>query len=496
MNYVISDIEPDSIPLGSEDPESIRSLRSFEDLIEPDSAIHINARDIQRVLDAVAQHTVILEPDGAHLIFANRATREYVGPDGLLTLEERFRATAHPDDFDALFGAYQKAFERGLQIEAEARIRNRAGEYRWFLHQLFPLRDEFGLIVRWCATRTDITDQRKSKEQAPGEHLALRQDIDAKAMFEEIVGTSSRLRAVLARVVKVAQTDSTVLITGETGTGKELVARAIHKRSDRSHRPFVSVNCAAIPKDLIASELFGHERGAFTGAVQRRVGRFEMAEGGTIFLDEIGELPAETQIALLRVLQEREYQRVGSNVAIRTNVRIIAATHRDLPAAIEAGTFRSDLFYRINVFPIELPALRERKEDIRLLAEYFIGRFAGNTGKRIKQIERKSMDRLQSYAWPGNIRELQNVIERSMILCDSEIFSLDESWLSAVHPAGRPLAQEIISQEKELIEAALSECKGRVSGPLGAAKKLRMPPSTLDSKIRALKIDKHRFHAN
>jgi transcriptional regulator with GAF, ATPase, and Fis domain len=315
-------------------------------------------------------------------------------------------------------------------------------------------------------------------------------------MFEEIVGTSPRLQAVLARVTKVARTDSTVLITGETGTGKELIARAIHKHSNRANRPFVSVNCAAIPRDLITSELFGHEKGAFTGALQRRIGRFELAEGGTLFLDEIGELPAETQVALLRVLQEREFQRVGSNQTIRANVRVIVATHRDLPAGLEAGTFRADLYYRINVFPLEVPALRDRKEDIRLLVEYFIDRYAHKSGKRIRKIEKKSLDRLQSYPWPGNIRELQNVIERSVILCDSENFSVDDSWLSTAQRSSRPLAQEMTSQEKELIEAALAECKGRVSGPAGAAAKLGIPPSTLDSKIRTLKIDKHRFYTN
>jgi formate hydrogenlyase transcriptional activator len=246
---------------------------------------------------------------------------------------------------------------------------------------------------------------------------------------------------------------------------------------------------------LIASELFGHEKGAFTGALQRRMGRFELAEGGSIFLDEIGELPAETQIALLRVLQEREFQRVGGNQSIRADVRVIAATHCDLPAAITAGAFRSDLFYRINVFPIEVPPLRERSEDIRLLVEYFIDRYASEAGKQIRHIEKKSMERLQSYSWPGNIRELQNVIERSVILCDNENFSVDESWLSPEAHPGQPLAHEMIAQEKLFIESALAECKGRVAGPSGAAARLGMPPSTLDSKIRALKIDKHRFRS-
>jgi PAS domain S-box-containing protein len=336
------------------------------------------------------------------------------------------------------------------------------------------------------------------KNQLQTENIALREEIDRASMFEEIVGTSPALRAVLSRVSRVAPTDSTVLITGETGTGKELIARAVHKRSQRSSRPFVSVNCSAIPRDLIASELFGHEKGAFTGATQRRSGRFELAEGGTIFLDEIGELPAETQIALLRVLQEREFERVGGTGSIRTNVRVVAATNRDLQAAIAAGTFRSDLFYRLNVFPIEVPPLRERREDIPVLVAYFIDRFARKAGKSIHSVNKMTMELLQSYPWPGNIRELQNVIERSVIVCDTENFSVDESWLSRQPLRSRPknqpeLSQKLADEEKEMIEAALRESGGRVSGPSGAAVKLGLPGSTLDSKIRSLRIDKNRF---
>ena len=317
-------------------------------------------------------------------------------------------------------------------------------------------------------------------------------------MFEEIVGTSPALHAVLSRVSKVAPTDSTVLITGETGTGKELIARAVHKRSQRSVRAFVSVNCAAIPRDLIASELFGHEKGAFTGATQRRIGRFELAEGGTIFLDEIGELPAETQIALLRVLQEHEFERVGGAGSMRTNVRVIAATNRDLEAGIAAGVFRSDLFYRLNVFPIEVPPLRERRQDIPVLVEYFIDRYARKAGKSFQTVNKKSLDLLQSYSWPGNIRELQNVIERSVIVCETETFSVDESWLSRRPSATEPkmqfdFSEKLVAQEKEMIEAALRETKGRVFGPSGAAAKLGMPGTTLDSKIKSLKISKNRF---
>jgi transcriptional regulator with GAF, ATPase, and Fis domain len=276
------------------------------------------------------------------------------------------------------------------------------------------------------------------------------------------------------------------------------VARAIHRRSDRAARAFVSVNCAAIPRDLIASEFFGHEKGAFTGATQQRLGRFELANGGTIFLDEVGELPAETQIALLRVLQEHEFERVGAAGTIHTNVRVIAATNRDLEAAIAAGTFRSDLFYRLNVFPIEMPCLRERREDIPLLVEYFINRFERQAGKSFQRVNKKSLDLLQSYPWPGNIRELQNVIERSVIVCETETFSVDESWLSRQPPATVPRSgleplRKLPSQEKEIIEAALRESGGRVYGPAGAAAKLGIPRSTLEHKIRSLKINKNRF---
>ncbi len=374
-------------------------------------------------------------------------------------------------------------------------MRRHDGEYRWFVYEIRPLRNEADQITRWCGTRIDIDDRKRKGERAEKENLVLREEIDKASMFEEIVGASPALQAVLARVSKVAKSDTTVLITGETGTGKELIARAIHKRSPRASRAFVSVNCAAIPRDLIASELFGHEKGAFTGALQRRLGRFELAEGGTIFLDEIGELNAETQVTLLRVLQEREFERVGGTTLIRANVRVIAATHRDLPASIAAGTFRSDLYYRINVFPIEVPPLRKRREDIRLLVGYFIDRYASRSGKKMMRIDKRTMESLQSYPWPGNIRELQNVIERSVIVSDTDEFAVDESWLSHEPTSLRPLAEDLVDQERERIEDALRRCKGRVSGPTGAAVALGMPASTLDSKIKTLKIDKRRYQS-
>jgi transcriptional regulator with GAF, ATPase, and Fis domain len=380
----------------------------------------------------------------------------------------------------------------------ELRVQAADGSYHWVLARFNPVRDEHGQIMRWYVAATDIDERKRAEERLQHENVALRDEIDKTSMFEEIVGTSPALQTVISHISKVAPSDSTVLLTGETGTGKELVARAIHRRSNRKSRAFISVNCAAIPRDLIASELFGHEKGAFTGATQQRSGRFELANGGTIFLDEVGELPAETQIALLCVLQEHEFERVGGTRQIRVDVRVIAATNRDLQDAIREGSFRSDLFYRLNVFPIEIPPLRERREDIPLLVEYFIDRYARKTGKYIRDINKKTLELLESYPWPGNIRELQNVIERSVLLCETEIFSIDESWLPQQPPLAEPknqieLSQSLLAQEKNMIEAALKESRGRVFGPSGAAANLGIPRSTLESKIRSLKIDKNRF---
>jgi sigma-54 dependent transcriptional regulator, acetoin dehydrogenase operon transcriptional activator AcoR len=326
---------------------------------------------------------------------------------------------------------------------------------------------------------------KQAAERVRNENLALR---------EEIVGASPALQAVLSRVSKVAPTNSTVLIAGETGTGKELIARAIHQRSQRATHAFVSLNCATIPQSLITSELFGHEKGAFTGAVQRRLGRFELAEGGTLFLDEVGDLPVETQIALLRVLQEREFERVGGTEILRADVRVIAATNRDLQRAVADGAFRSDLYYRLNVFPIELPPLRERKEDVPLLVNYFVDRYAKRAGKKIKHIQKKTLEILQEYSWPGNVRELQNVIERSLIIVDTDEFSVDKNWFSHEFQSSPRLGPiSGISTERNQIEAALAQTKGKVSGRQGAAAILGMPASTLESKIRALRINKHAY---
>jgi formate hydrogenlyase transcriptional activator len=453
-------------------------------------------KELRDIVDYVPQLIVIREPDGRS-IYANRATLDYLGRTFEEFLKPGFDQTViHPDDWDKVASTSQYG-SRAVQSELEARMKGKDGLYRWFLYRFNPLLDCDGRVLRWFVTGTEIEALKQAEERTQNENLALREAIDRVSMFEEIIGTSSALQAALARVNKAAPTESTILITGETGTGKELIARAIHKQSRRSSRAFVSVNCAAIPQSLIASELFGHEKGAFTGALQRRVGRFEMAQGGTLFLDEVGELPSETQITLLRVLQERQFERVGGNHPIPADVRVIAATNRDLQAAIGTAEFRSDLFYRLNVFPIDMPPLRDRPEDIPMLVEYFIDRYASEAGKKIRNISKRSMERLQSYPWPGNVRELQNVIERSVILCETEIFSVDESWLShhtdQPPPVGQPLVQMLATQEKALIETALAETRGQVSGPTGAAAKLSMRPSTLESKIRSLKINKHRF---
>jgi PAS domain S-box-containing protein len=462
--------------------------------------------EFRQMLDLSPQHVVVFGPGGERL-YANRIALNYRG----VTLEEWRQIPGtffnpsgsgfvHPDDRERVAHAYSdNARSGGSAYELELRMRGTDRNYRWFLVRYNPLHDDKRQITRWYLASIDIEDRKRAEERLQHENVALREEIDKASMFEEIVGTSPALKNVLSRISKVAPSDSTVLITGETGTGKELVARAIHRRSDRATRPFVSVNCAAIPRDLIASELFGHEKGAFTGATQQRLGRFELANGGTLFLDEVGELPVETQIALLRVLQEHEFERVGGSRRIRADVRVIAATNRDLQAAINAGSFRSDLFYRLNVFPIEIPSLRDRREDIPLLVEYFIDRYARKAGKTIKRVNKKTLELLQSYPWPGNIRELQNVIERSMILCETEIFSIDENWLPQPPPASPESKQQVelrrrlLVQEKDMIEAALKDTRGRVSGPTGSAAKLGIPRSTLESKIRSLKINKNRF---
>jgi PAS domain S-box-containing protein len=453
----------------------------------------------RRITDVIPQLIIVYSPEGRAL-YLNRGTLEYMG----LSLEEvqaeSFRdRVIHPDDVERFRIVRQNGLPKGIPFETEQRVRGKDGKYRWFLSRYNPLKDEQGRIIRWYATATDIDDRKVAEQRLQNENVVLREEVDRASMFEEIVGASAPLNTVLARVAKVAPTDSTVLITGETGTGKELVARAIHKRSHRAQRAFVSVNCAALAPSLISSELFGHEKGAFTGATQRRIGRFELANGGTLFLDEVGELPLDTQIALLRVLQEREFERVGGKERIKIDVRIIAATNRDLNVAQANGTFRSDLFYRLNVFPVHVPPLRERREDIAMLLEYFLHRYAHQARKVFKSIDKHTLDFFEAYDWPGNIRELQNIVERSVILSPDDVFCVDNSWLPSIPCSQRtPQTREDVSDddsehERKMIESALTQSRGRISGPRGAAATLGLPPSTLEARVKKLNIRKNRF---
>jgi formate hydrogenlyase transcriptional activator len=453
-------------------------------------------KELRQVLDLAPQMVAVF---GAHRerFYANSVALNYVGTDLEEWRQRPFGSELHPDDAERVTAAAEQALATGTPYQLEMRVRGGDGAYRRFLARYNPVCDNEGQPTRWIVAFADIEDRKRTEERLQQENAALRAEINQASMFEEIVGSSESLQKVLVQLSKVAITDSTVLLRGETGTGKELFARAIHKRSKRAARAFIGVNCGAIPLSLIASELFGHEKGAFTGATQRRLGRFEAAHRGTIFLDEVGDLPPDIQIALLRVLQEREIERVGGDKPIPVDVRVLAATHRNLEKLVSEGKFRQDLFYRLNVVPITVPSLRERSVDIPVLVEYLIARFGKKFGKTFRTIEKNTLRDLQVYEWPGNVRELQNVIERAVILSDSDTFAVDEAWLkrerSEVPHSSLALSGVLLAHEKETIEAALAESHGRVSGPAGAAAKLGVPTSTLDSKIKRLGIDKYRF---
>jgi PAS domain S-box-containing protein len=473
------------------------ALRKREDALRKrEDALRKREDELRQVVDLTPQVVAVYGPK-CERVYANRWALAYFGTtlDDWLQLPDA--SEVHPEDLPRLAVPMDDALTNGTAFELETRLRSADGSYRWFLARGNPVRDDRGAVTGWYVASTDIEERKKAEDRLRQENVALREEVDKASMFEEIVGASPALGAVLSRVAKVAGSDSTVLITGETGTGKELIARAIHRRSRRSSSAFVVVNCGAIPRELIASELFGHEKGAFTGAFQRRLGRFELADGGSLFLDEVGELSPEMQIALLRALQEREFERLGGRQRVRVDVRVIAATNRNLSVAIEEGRFREDLFYRLNVFPIDVPPLRQRTEDIPLLVRYLIDRYAQKAGKSIRRVNRKALHRLQSYPWPGNVRELQNVIERSVIVCESDEFTVDESWLStrSAIDGQLKLSSALAAQEKTIIEDALRATGGRVYGPSGAAARLGIPRSTLESRIRALKIDKTRFRA-
>jgi PAS domain S-box-containing protein len=481
-------------PSGSR--EFIGAVTDITERKTAEEKIRQQQAELRQVLDLAPQLVAVLGPNLERL-YLNSGALAYFGTTLDGWRQRNMGSEVHPDDLERVTAAAERGLSTRSAYEMEKRIRSGDGTYRWFLARYKPVCDHQGQLTRWYVVCTDIEDRKRTEERLQEENVALREEIDKASMFEEIVGTSPALTAVLSRVSKVAGSDTTVLITGETGTGKELVARAIHRRSDRSSKAFVAVNCTAIPRELIASELFGHEKGAFTGALQRRLGRFELANGGTIFLDEVGELSPDMQVSLLRVLQERELERVGGRDTIHVDVRVIAATNRDLIEAVADGSFRQDLFYRLNVFPLEMPPLRERKQDILMLVEYFIDRFARQAGKTFRRVNKRTLDRLQSYPWPGNVRELQNVIERSVIVCDSDEFRVDESWLSTGGTVEGPhaLSSRLAAHEKSLIEEALRASGGRVFGPSGAAARLGLPRSTLESRIRALRISKTRFRS-
>jgi PAS domain S-box-containing protein len=461
-------------------------------------ALRKSQEELRQILDLTPQLVGVFGP-GRERLYANKMALDYIG----LTLDEWCGlppgTETHPDDYEGLRAHRERAWLGSSAYEVELRLRGRDGSYRWHLARYNPVHDDEGKILRWYVAFSDIEDRKRDEERLQRENIALREQINQASMFEEIVGTSAPLQKVLNQVRKVAPADSTVLVLGETGTGKELIARAIHERSGRATRAFIGMNCAAIPASLIASELFGHEKGAFTGAAQRRLGRFEAANGGTIFLDEVGDLPTDIQIALLRVLQEHEIERIGRDKPIPVDVRVIAATHRDLKKLVSEGKFRQDLFYRLNVVPITMPALRERAADIPLLVEYFIARFGRKAGKTFRTIEKRTLEALKTYDWPGNVRELQNVIERAVTLSDSDVFAVDEAWLkrepSEASHSSAALSDELLAHEKEVIEAALAQSGARVAGRGGAAARLGLPTSTLDSKIKRLGIDKYRFRS-
>ena len=470
----------------------------IEDRKRAEEALRESGESFRLLINNIPGGACSETPDGKP-DFLNQHLLDYLGVIPEDVSDWNITKSIYPNDIPGVTTTIQRSIASGQGAEYQVRLRRSDGVYRWFEVRRVPLRDTANQIVRWYVLFVDIDDRKRAGERVERENISLREQIDKAMMFEEIIGESPALKAAVSAMSRVAPTDSTVMLLGETGTGKELFARAIHKHSGRSGRAFVSINCAAVPQALIASELFGHEKGAFTGAQQRRLGRFELADSGTLFLDEVGELPTDTQIALLRVVQEQEFERVGGTQPIKVDVRVITATNRDLMAAVDAGTFREDLFYRLNVFPIEIPPLRQREADIPVLVEYFIDRYARKVGKKISGIDTRSMDLLRNYSWPGNIRELQNIIERAVIISESPVLSIEKSWLSrpsAVSGQSKqpdPFKRISAHQERELIEAALRESQGRVYGPSGAAARLGIPRSTLESKIRSLKINKNRF---
>jgi formate hydrogenlyase transcriptional activator len=465
----------------------MKNTTSLEEL-----PVQAQGGELHSILDAIAQYVVVLDTAGT-VIYVNEVVTRQIGLTSaeVGTGRDAFSLPFHPEDINQVRAERAEGLASGHSFQLEVRVRQLDGYYRWHLMQYKPFLNEAGELLRWYVTGTDIHEGRKREEALEIENITLRRELSGSD-GSEIVGNSQPMQTLRKQVSRIAGSDATVLIVGETGTGKELVAQALHRQSGRSKRPLIRVNCAAIPQSLIASELFGHEKGAFTGATQRREGKFEAANGGTLFLDEVGDLPMETQVALLRVLQEREIERIGSNTTVSIDIRLVAATHRNLAQAIEAGTFREDLFFRLNVLPLTMPSLRERPDDIPSLVNHFVSRFSARSGKQIRNIEKQAMAKLQSYAWPGNVRELQNVVERAVILSDGDTLFFDDSWLK--HNSKQERTQPNMSvaglqqQEKVMIEAALKACSGRISGSNGAAVRLGIPRQTLESKMKKFGI--------
>jgi formate hydrogenlyase transcriptional activator len=501
-------------------------LTDIEDRKRAEERLKQSEAELRTITDAIRQPIVVLAPDGTPL-YANQVAFDFTG----LTIDEvkseGFIARAyHPDDLDRVANARHVGMTERVPFELELRVLFKRTEYRWQLAQYNPLKDEHGQIVRWYVTATDIDDRKKAEERLRTENVKLVQEriyleeqIRSEMGYEQIIGNSPALQQVLELVETVAPGDSTVLLLGETGTGKELIARAIHERSRRRARTFVKLNCAAIPTGLLESELFGHEKGAFTGAIIQKVGRMELADQGTLFLDEVGDIPIDIQPKLLRALQEREFERLGSTHTRRVNLRLVAATNRNLEMMVTDREFRSDLFYRLNVFPIRIPPLRERKEDIPVLVTYFVQKFSKQIQKRIDSIPVTTMKALTAWEWPGNIRELENFIERAVILTrgDSLAAPLAElRKLTSGEPGQKPVPggdddiarivrQTIASlkdnspenehakkQHKEIVRV-LIECKGRVGGPDGAAARMGLSRTTLISRMKRLGISPHGY---
>jgi len=455
-------------------------------------------KEFRTILDAIPQFITALAPDGRH-VYQNQALIDYTGRGDLAVAGFRARVV-HPEDIERGREARQRGLAEGVPFENEQRVRRKDGQYRWFLFRYRPVRDERGTLVRWYCTGTDIDDQKQTELRLAAQNAYLLDEIRSEQNFGDLIGASVGLRKVMQQAQLVAPTDATVLISGESGTGKELVARAIHERSTRRERPLIKLNCSAVPEGLFESEFFGHVKGAFTGALKDKPGRFELADGGTLFLDEIGEVPIAMQAKLLRVLQEQELERVGDVRTRKVNVRVIAASNRDLKKEVDQGRFRQDLFYRLSVFPIEVPPLRERRDDIAPLVAHFVKQSAQRMNRPEPRVSKPGLDQLTSYRWPGNVRELQNTVERAIILWREGPLTFDlpasparqtpEQQPKPAADAALPTRDELKRQERETIISALKQANGKVSGPGGAAELLDMKPSTLASRISSMGINR------